>query len=206
METEKVTIAAPSRNGATEEWLSSQRACAALGVAERTLRKWAAKGRLHREFGHDGRPRYRRVEVQRLAAEIGAELPPPAPIRDSPNGKKPPRRSTSKPRTPRALPAGGAASRDLADARTREQHLLAENAWLRECLQRTQKAEEDLRAILLGIHQAEHDFRVLLLQIHHSLQALGAPGLLPEAPAPRARRARLRPQSPGDTAATSSHS
>jgi hypothetical protein len=186
--------AAPPGGGAAEEWITAREAGEALGIAERTLRKWAAKGRLCREFGPDGRPRYRSADVRRLQAETpsepGALLPSPGPKAAQATRRRPPATQARPARVHRAAPANGGKP---AGADAREQLLREENAWLRGCLQRAQKAEEELRALLLNAQRAERDFRSLLLQAHTTLQVLGSPPAVSGAapgPEPPARRSR----------------
>jgi hypothetical protein len=155
----------------TADWLSAPETLALLGVADRTLRKWVARGRLHREFGSDGRPRYRREEVERLAAE-GANASPPDSHVKSPS-------ELFSPNDTCAVPAPAAAAREP----DRERQLLAEIAWLRERLAQAQ--------------EAEREFRLLLLQSTRTIEALGGKAALTaSAPSVRSRSARLRARAP----------
>jgi hypothetical protein len=176
MEKEQVMAAAPPNGRAAEDWITAREAGEALGIAERTLRKWAAKGRVCREFGPDGRPRYRTQDIRLLQAETraepGARLPAPGPKAAAATRRRPPATPARPARVHRAVPAPGGKP---AGADAWEQQLRAENAWLRESLQRAQKSEEELRCLLLNAQRAERDFRSLLLQAHTTLQVLGRP-------------------------------
>jgi hypothetical protein len=199
MERGQDVAAAPPYGGMAEEWISACDAREALGVAERTLRKWAVKGRLRREFGPDGRPRYRRTDIARLQAETPPE-PEALPAAPSPKAahdtrRRPPVTHEAPGRSRRASPATGG---NLADAHAREQQLREENAWLRDSLRQAQKAEQELRGLLLNAQRAERDVRTLLLQAHTTLQTLG------NSPAPPARRSRPR-FSPNDRRASPPH-
>jgi hypothetical protein len=201
------TTGAPYRIPLSNEWLSVAETLAVFGIADRTLRKWVARGRLHREFGSDGRPRYRREEVERLLA---GEPPLPPLSEREPEGGHPPRFGASRVPTDaaerlgdseaarkgaerqrwenrstsehRAKSASGA-SQEREQSEPRERQLLAEIAWLRERLTQAQ--------------EAEREYRLLLLQSTRTIEALGERAAVAAvAPSIRARSGRLRSRPP----------
>ena len=56
-----------------EGLLTTEQACERAGVKDRTLRAWAASGRLERIRGRDGRTYYRPEDVDRAAQALPAE-------------------------------------------------------------------------------------------------------------------------------------
>jgi hypothetical protein len=188
------TTTRPAQNETTTEpendWLSHEEAGAALGLAARTLRKWAAQGKVTRDFGVDGRPRYRRDDVERLKSQMLPHRPKPA---DS--GPPTAGNDTNRADAELALQARKAhdAAARLGEARARERQLQQENAWLRQRVEELQAATR----------QADQEFRVLLAQSHQLVQqsnrvleAIGSQQrpALPPAPAPeeKPRRSLLR--------------
>jgi hypothetical protein len=125
-----------------ERWISPQEAHTLLGIADRTLRKWAAKGRLTRETGPDGKSRYRLSEVQALRAELGLGTgSPPAAAEEG---------GAERERLEAAIEAARIAAQGLGEARARERQLLSEIIWLRGALERAQQTQHELCQLLLS--------------------------------------------------------
>jgi hypothetical protein len=146
--------------------LTAGQAQARLGVNERTLRKYAAAGKLTRVREKNGRVRFVTEDVERLAREIGGRAERRA-VDAVGIDAIPPSVSWSMP--------GERAGEDLtADAHAREQLLLQEIQWLRAQLER--------------LHDTHREFCLLLLQSGRGLDRLPSNGHLGGKPAARDSR------------------
>jgi DNA-binding transcriptional MerR regulator len=188
----------------TPEWIPAAQAMANLGVNDRTLRKWAVKGKLRRRRDEEGRACYHAEDVARLAGENRSpsadevtmpEMQPPTaePVPAKRRGR--PRRAAQVPEATAAPvpdPARQMAER-LADARARERELRQEIQWLRARLDHMQEAERDFRQLLLHNSRALDTIATQIALPEHpgensvSAQADGSRVSFPSRPSSRRR-------------------